>query len=65
MTHEIRHEQYAPLGGMAHVIYRDGECVGAAMTRAGAEESAAMIARFGYFDPTEARQRAALREMAG
>lgn len=51
------------LAGPAWVVHRSGEYVGSAGTREGAEEMAATIARFGYFEPTEPRQREALRDL--
>lgn len=57
MTTEIRYEHDEHMGGMAWVIRADGTYREAAATEGAARRQAAMVAEFGYFDPTEARQR--------
>lgn len=47
--------------GPVWVITRDGQYVGHASSEDGAWESVDMAAVFGYFDPTEQRQRDAMR----
>lgn len=58
---EVDYRHYAPMGGMAYVIVKGGVVIGASTSEAGAWELADMVALFGYFDPNEPAQRAALR----
>ncbi|HVH53223.1 MAG TPA: hypothetical protein VNA32_03740 [Actinomycetota bacterium] len=65
MSFAIRYEHDDHVCGMAHVIYRDGVYDGCAGSEASARQAVALMEEFGYFDPTEPRQRRRMREMEG